>query len=137
MPEFDLEEFLKSEGYSLKTLALKEVTLKEIEALKPYFRWLAVLGLVLTLALVWAVTACSRFDAPIGIQAVPRDAFPVFDNPDLLTVEEAEAMKMVRDQDAVIGITMGGEARAYPIDVMGVHELGNDTIAGVPIAVTW
>ncbi|MCH8886775.1 MAG: DUF3179 domain-containing protein [SAR324 cluster bacterium] len=100
-------------------------------ALKPYFRWLV------PLALVWAVAGCSRFDAPIGIQVVPRDAFPVFDNPDLLTVREAEALKMVRDLDAVIGVTMGGQARAYPIDVMGVHELGNDTIAGVPIAVTW
>ena len=102
-----------------------------MEALKPYFRRLV------PLALVWALAGCSLFDAPIGIQAVPRDAFPVFDNPDLLTVREAEAMNLVRDLDAVIGITVGGEARAYPIDVMGIHELGNDTIAGIPIAVTW
>ena len=115
----------------LKDAALKHISMRNMAALKPYFRWLV------PLALVWAVAGCSRFDAPIGIQAVPRDAFPVFDNPDLLTVREAEALKMVRDLDAVIGVTMGGQARAYPIDVMGVHELGNDTIAGVPIAVTW
>ena len=39
--------------------------------------------------------------------------------------------------DAVIGIAHGSEARAYPIMVMGNHELGNDTIDGIPIAITW
>lgn len=75
--------------------------------------------------------------APIGYQVVPRDAFPVFDNPKLLSVAEAEAKKIVFDRDAVIGISIGGEAKAYPITIMGVHELGNDTIGGVPIAVSW
>ena len=28
---------------------------------------------------------------------------------------------------------MGGDARAYPVEVMGVHELGNDTVGGRPI----
>jgi hypothetical protein len=27
--------------------------------------------------------------------------------------------------------------KAYPIKTMGVHELANDTIAGIPLAVTW
>jgi hypothetical protein len=37
----------------------------------------------------------------------------------------------------VIGIARGREAKAYPISIMGVHELGNDTIDRVPIAVSW
>lgn len=101
-----------------------------MKTLKPFIR---LTGL---LALAWVAAACS-FGAPIGFQSVPRDAFPVFDNPDMLTVSEAEELKMVHDMDPVIGIAVGGEARAYPIDIMGVHELGNDVIAGVPIAVTW
>ena len=66
-------------------------------------------------------------------EAVMSDKIP----PRLLTVREAEDLKMVHDLDPVIGITVGGQARAYPIDSMGVHELGNDVIADVPIAVTW
>lgn len=75
--------------------------------------------------------------APIGYQAVPRDAFPVFDNPEMLSAEEAEKKGLIYDRDAVIGVAHNGEAKAYPITVMGVHELGNDTIGGEPIAVSW
>lgn len=83
------------------------------------------------------LAACSQFDAPIGIQTVERDAFPVLDNPEFLSAAEAEELKMVTAADPVIGIAIGGEAKAYPIDIMGVHELGNDTIGGIPIAITW
>lgn len=76
--------------------------------------------------------------AAIGyIDGIGRDTFPVFDDPPLLTAAQADAQNAVRDDDAVIGIVHRGEARAYPIVIMGVHELGNDTIAGLPIAVTW
>jgi len=75
--------------------------------------------------------------APIGYQAVPRDAFPVFDHPAMLSAQEAEKNGAIFDRDAVIGVAHNGEAKAYPITVMGVHELGNDTIGGEPIAVSW
>ena len=75
--------------------------------------------------------------APIGRQVVPRDAFPVFDDPPMLSAAEAERRRVVQDRDAVIGVAHGGEAKAYPITIMGVHELGNDTLGGVPIAVSW
>jgi Protein of unknown function (DUF3179) len=75
--------------------------------------------------------------AQIGWQVVPRDAFPVFDNPRMLTGADAEARRILFDRDMVIGVAHGQEAKAYPITIMGVHELGNDTIGGVPIAVTW
>ncbi len=70
-------------------------------------------------------------------QAVARDDFPVFDNPTMLSAVAAEAAKLVFAQDAVIGVAHNGEARAYPIAIMGVHELGNDHIAGVPISIGW
>ncbi len=74
---------------------------------------------------------------PFGYQAVPRDAFPVFDNPAMLSAAVAEQEGVVYDGDAVIGIRHGKEAKAYPITIMGLHELGNDTIDGIPIAVSW
>ncbi|MCH9045137.1 MAG: DUF3179 domain-containing protein [SAR324 cluster bacterium] len=72
-----------------------------------------------------------------GFEGGGRDVFPVFDNPPMLTAARAEANGVVFPRDAVIGVSRNGEARAYPISIMGFHELGNDTIAGVPIAVSW
>ena len=75
--------------------------------------------------------------ADIGYQAVPRDAFPVFDDPEMLSAVEAERVGVVFDSAVVIGVAHNGEAKAYPVAVMGVHELGNDTIGGVPISIGW
>jgi len=100
--------------------------------------WLTRLAVVL-----WLVGGASTaadggpIVAEIGVPVVPRDAFPVFDNPRMLPAAEAEAKKLVFERDMVIGVARGREAKAYPITIMGVHELGNDTIGGVPIAVTW
>jgi hypothetical protein len=95
-------------------------------------RWItaATLGIALLGLVGWF-----RGSPPIGYQAVPRDAFPVFDDPKMVTAAEAEGF--IQERDMVIGVARGREARAYPIAVMGIHELGNDTIDGVPIAVSW
>ena len=92
-------------------------------------RWFSLLA-VISLATVAA-------GAPIGYQAVPRDAFPVFDDPIMLPAELAEQEGVIYPRDAVIGVHHGDAAKAYPITIMGVHELGNDTIDGIPIAVSW
>jgi len=92
--------------------------------------WLAAIMLT-TLA---AATAAAP---PFGFQAVPRDAFPVFDDPRMLSAREAEEKQFIFDRDVIIGVAHNGEAKAYPITIMGVHELGNDSIGGVPIAVSW
>ncbi len=39
--------------------------------------------------------------------------------------------------DRVIGIEIGGEARAYPFRVVAWHEVVNDSLLGVPVAVTY
>jgi Protein of unknown function (DUF3179) len=93
--------------------------------------------MLVSLMLLLAVGTAGAVEAPIGYQAVPRDAFPVFDNPKMLPAADAEAKGVVSARDMVIGVAHGREAKAYPITIMGVHELGNDTIDGVPIAVTW
>ena len=66
-----------------------------------------------------------------------RDEFPVFDHPDMVPAEEAETEGYVREKDAVIGVALNGEAKCYPVRIMGLHELGNDSCGGEPIAVTW
>jgi hypothetical protein len=37
----------------------------------------------------------------------------------------------------VLAVLFGGHARAYPILAMGYHHIVNDTVEGVPIAVTY
>ena len=67
-------------------------------------------------------------------RAVKRDAFPVLTNPPMIAAADA---KEIRDLEPVLGVTIGGEARAYPISIMGVHELVNDTMGGVAYAASW
>ena len=45
----------------------------------------------------------------------------------------------LRDDDLVIGVVVGGEARAYPVNLMWepVNEVLNDTLGGQPITATW
>jgi Protein of unknown function (DUF3179) len=48
----------------------------------------------------------------------------------------ADAVKVDSD-DKVLAVKLGQEARAYPIRTMGYHHIVNDTVGGVPIAVTY
>ena len=68
-------------------------------------------------------------------QVVPRDSFPVLDAPTLYPLDENATE--LRADEPVIGVFLGGEARAYPVSVMGNHELVNDFCGGTPIAVSW
>jgi len=45
--------------------------------------------------------------------------------------------KYVVSTDRVVGLSIGGESRAWPISVLNVHEVIHDTLGGVPIAVTY
>jgi hypothetical protein len=45
--------------------------------------------------------------------------------------------KYLVPSDLVIGVTINGESRAYPLNVIIVHEIINDTLGGVPIVVTY
>ncbi len=37
----------------------------------------------------------------------------------------------------VVGVALGGEAKAYPVNFMNIHEMVNDHIGGTPILVSW
>lgn len=70
-----------------------------------------------------------------SFRAVGRDSFPVLFNPPMGTIAKGD--RFIRPNDWVIGIALNGEAKAYPVTVMGFHELINDTVGGRPIAVCW
>jgi hypothetical protein len=64
----------------------------------------------------------------------PPDGIPAIDEPRFL---RAGDVGFLDDREPVIVVEIEGEARAYPLQVMTWHEIVNDTIAGVPVAVTY
>ena len=64
----------------------------------------------------------------------PKDGIAALTNP--RTVGAADAGYM-RANDRVIGVEIGGEARAYPLRILVWHENANDTLGGKPIAVSY
>ncbi len=50
---------------------------------------------------------------------------------------ENEADSKLANSEMVMAIRFGDDARAYPILQMAYHHILNDTVAGVPVAVTY
>lgn len=63
-----------------------------------------------------------------------RDCIPSIDAPKYIP---ANGARHVADDDRVIAISLNGDKRAYPARILDRHEIVNDTIGGVPIAITW
>jgi hypothetical protein len=54
-----------------------------------------------------------------------------------LFVNAAAGDLEIEAQEPVIGVSLNGEAHAYPIRLLSLHEIVNDDVGGIPIAVTW
>lgn len=65
----------------------------------------------------------------------PKDGIPSIDDPLFLPVGQA-ALALV-GTEPVLSVEIAGDARAYPLRVLIWHEIVNDTVAGVPVAVTY
>ena len=65
---------------------------------------------------------------------VPRDGIPPIDNPQFQPVESVSHLSA---GSPVIVINIDGDARAYPLEVMTRHEIVNDVVGGIPVAVTY
>ena len=65
----------------------------------------------------------------------PRDGIPALSDPKMIAAIEADYLT---DKDRVVGITLNGQSRAYPIAILNWHEIVNDEIENkrfaVPIA---
>ncbi len=62
------------------------------------------------------------------------DGIPSLDNPKLISAKEASYLV---DDDLVFGVEINGDVRAYPLRIMGWHEMFNETIGGVPVALAY
>ena len=65
---------------------------------------------------------------------VRKDGIPSLDNPTLITAADAD---YVRSDDLVFGVSINGDTRAYPLRIMGWHEMFNEVIGGVPVALAY
>lgn len=64
----------------------------------------------------------------------PKDGIPSITDPKVTAVKEATFLE---NDDRVIGVTINKMNRAYPIRLLNYHEVVNDTLGGVPIAVIY
>lgn len=69
------------------------------------------------------------------ITLLPKDAIKALTNPEFETVEES--LNEMKDDEQVIGLSINGESRAYPLNVLSRHEVVNDVVGGTPVAVTF
>ena len=65
---------------------------------------------------------------------VGKDGIPSLDNPELIAGSDAEYLV---GSDLVFGVSINGDVRAYPLRIMGWHEMFNDVIGGVPLALAY
>jgi hypothetical protein len=62
------------------------------------------------------------------------DGITSLDNPKMIAANDADYLL---DDDLVFGVEINGDIRAYPLRIMGWHEMFNDTIGGVPVALAY
>ena len=65
---------------------------------------------------------------------VRKDGIPSLDNPKLIKAADADYL---RKDDLIFGVSINGDIRAYPLRIMGWHEMFNEVIGGVPVALAY
>lgn len=69
------------------------------------------------------------------ITVLGKDGIPSIDNPRFVGPEEAD--RQMESLERVLGVSINGDHRAYPLNMLSRHEIVNDTVGGKPVAVTW
>ena len=62
------------------------------------------------------------------------DGIPDIRNPTMLAPNEAD---FLAPDERVFGVSINGDARAYPLRIANAHEMVNDVVGGEPIALSW
>lgn len=65
----------------------------------------------------------------------PPDGIPPIDNPTFDSIAAGD--KWLAEVQPVIALAVGEEAKAYPLAILTRHEIANDEINGMPVAVTF
>ncbi len=64
----------------------------------------------------------------------PRDGIPSIDDP---AFEPVNGHDDLEPRDPVVAVEIGSDVRAYPLRILTWHEIVNDVVGGVPVAVTY
>ncbi|NIS80952.1 MAG: DUF3179 domain-containing protein [Anaerolineales bacterium] len=71
------------------------------------------------------------------VLAAPFDAVPaIFASEDLFLDSDDGDLEW-EDDEPVVGLEIFGDARAYPVSLLSLHEIVNDVVGGEPVAITW
>jgi Protein of unknown function (DUF3179) len=65
---------------------------------------------------------------------VHKDGIPALVNPTLIAAAEAGYLE---DDELVFGVEINGDVRAYPLRILDWHEMLNDVVGGVPVALAY
>jgi len=77
----------------------------------------------------WSISIADVFDGGPG-----KDGIPALENPVFV---QAQSIGYIQDDDLVIGIKNGDDIRAYPHAILDWHEIINDNIGDVSVALTY
>lgn len=69
------------------------------------------------------------------ITILGRDGIPAILDP--IFAGRAAGFAQMEPLERVMGVSINGESRAYPLNLLSRHEIVNDTVGGKAIAVTW
>ena len=69
------------------------------------------------------------------VSVLGRDGIPAILNP--IFIPASQAVVQMEPGERVMGVSINGDHRAYPLNLLSRHEIVNDTVGGVPVAVTW
>lgn len=64
----------------------------------------------------------------------PRDGIPAINSPRFIAAANADFLK---PSDRVLGISIDGDSKAYPVRILNYHEVVNDWFNEQPVAITY
>lgn len=63
------------------------------------------------------------------------DSIRSIDSPKFVSADEAD--EWMQPDEQVLALSINGEHKAYSIPQLSRHEIVNDVVGGIPVAVTW
>ncbi len=64
-----------------------------------------------------------------------KDGIPPIYNPKFIS--QPKAAKWLKPNEPIISLVLNGKARAYPLEILTWHEIVDDSLGGVPVAVSF
>ncbi len=94
---------------------------------------------IFSFSLLWTlVYVAAAFSADLRpeeiVTVLPKDAIPAILSP---SFDEGRKASWLKGKNFVVGLGFNGDSRAYPVATLSRHEIVNDKVGGIPIAVTW